>query len=120
MSCITEETFGPTIPVIKVADENEAIKLANDSEYGLSASVWTGNKSRGQSIARRLTVGAVNINDATINLFNFALPTAVGDSPAPATDSAARTACASTAVSRQSRLRHCRRRSPNWSGTRTA
>ncbi|MEU4650376.1 aldehyde dehydrogenase family protein [Nocardia fluminea] len=74
MSCITEETFGPTIPVIKVADENEAIRLANDSEYGLSASVWTGNKSRGQKIARRLTVGAVNINDATINLFNFALP----------------------------------------------
>ncbi|MGM7645886.1 aldehyde dehydrogenase family protein [Nocardia sp. JW2] len=74
MSCITEETFGPTIPVIKVADENEAVRLANDSEYGLSASVWTGDKSRGQAIARRLAVGAVNINDATINLFNFALP----------------------------------------------
>ncbi|MEV0684517.1 aldehyde dehydrogenase family protein [Nocardia sp. NPDC050378] len=74
MSCITEETFGPTIPVIKVADADEAIRLANDSEYGLSASVWTGSKSRGQAIARRLMAGAVNINDATINLFNFALP----------------------------------------------
>ncbi|RMI31365.1 aldehyde dehydrogenase family protein [Nocardia stercoris] len=74
MSCITEETFGPTIPVIKVTDENEAIKLANDSIYGLSASVWTGSVSRGQRIARHLDAGAVNINDATINLFNFALP----------------------------------------------
>ena len=42
MTCMTEETFGPTIPVVKVADEAEAIRLANDSKYGLSATVWTG------------------------------------------------------------------------------
>jgi len=74
MSCITEGTFGPTLPILKVADEAEAIRLANDSVYGLSASVWTGNKARGQRVARRLEVGAVNINDVYSNMFSFALP----------------------------------------------
>ncbi|GAB90819.1 aldehyde dehydrogenase family protein [Gordonia rhizosphera] len=74
MSCIQEETFGPTLPVVKVRDEQEAIALANDSRYGLSASVWTRDKQRGQRIARQLEAGAVNINDAFSNTFNFALP----------------------------------------------
>ncbi|MFQ6327553.1 aldehyde dehydrogenase family protein [Nocardia sp. CWNU-33] len=74
MSCINEETFGPTLPVMKVADETEAVRLANDSVYGLSASVWTGDKDRGERVARRLNAGAVNINDVFSNLFNFALP----------------------------------------------
>ncbi|MFQ6394595.1 aldehyde dehydrogenase family protein [Nocardia sp. KC 131] len=74
MSCIGEETFGPTLPVVKVADEAEAVRLANDSVYGLSASVWTGDKDRGERIARQLNAGAVNINDVFSNLFNFALP----------------------------------------------
>jgi len=74
MACMTEETFGPTLPVMKVADETEAVTLANDSVYGLSASVWTGDKARGERIARQLNVGAVNVNDVYSNLFNFALP----------------------------------------------
>ncbi|WP_405167634.1 aldehyde dehydrogenase family protein [Nocardia sp. NBC_01499] len=74
MSCVTEETFGPTLPVMKVADEAEAVRLANDSIYGLSASVWTGDKDRGERVARQLNAGAVNINDVFSNLFNFALP----------------------------------------------
>ncbi|WP_051406840.1 aldehyde dehydrogenase family protein [Nocardia sp. CNY236] len=74
MSCVTEETFGPTLPVMKVADEAEAIRLANDSVYGLSASVWTDDKARGARIARQLDVGAVNINDVFANLFSYALP----------------------------------------------
>ncbi|CAM2886025.1 aldehyde dehydrogenase family protein [Skermania piniformis] len=74
MSCVQEETFGPTLPVIKVADADEAIRLANDSQYGLSATVWTGDRNRGEQIARRLDVGAVNINDAFANLFSYALP----------------------------------------------
>ncbi|HEY5149354.1 MAG TPA: aldehyde dehydrogenase family protein [Mycobacterium sp.] len=74
MSCIAEETFGPTLPVIKVADEEEAIRLANDSQYGLSASVWTGDTERGEQVARRLEVGAVNINDALTNVFCPGLP----------------------------------------------
>ena len=74
MSCISEETFGPTLPVIKVADENEAVRLANDSVYGLSATVWTGDTRRGERIARRLEVGAVNVNDAMTNVFCPGLP----------------------------------------------
>ncbi|MEV6364808.1 aldehyde dehydrogenase family protein [Nocardia asteroides] len=74
MSCVAEETFGPTLPVMKVADEAEAIRMANDSIYGLSASVWTGDKSRGERVARQLNAGAVNINDVFANLFNPAMP----------------------------------------------
>ena len=67
MTCMTEETFGPTLPVVKVADEEEAIRLANDSRYGLSATVWTGDNARGERVARRLEAGAVNVNDAMVN-----------------------------------------------------
>lgn len=74
MSCITEETFGPTLPVIKVANENEAVRLANDSPYGLSATVWTADPQRGERLARRLEAGAVNVNDALVNVFCPALP----------------------------------------------
>ena len=72
---MTEETFGPTLPVMRVADEAEAIRLAKDSEYGLSATVWTRDKERGERVARQqLDVGAVNINDAIANAFSLALP----------------------------------------------
>lgn len=74
MSCMTEETFGPTIPVMKVADADEAVRMANDSPYGLSASVWTGDLGRGQQVARQLEAGAVNINDVFSNLFAAPLP----------------------------------------------
>lgn len=74
MTCMTEETFGPTMPVVKVADEEEAIRLANDSRYGLSATVWTGDTGRGERVARRLEVGAVNVNDVMNNIFCNALP----------------------------------------------
>ncbi|MGA5463919.1 aldehyde dehydrogenase family protein [Mycobacterium sp. NPDC050041] len=74
MACMTEETFGPTLPVMKVADEEEAVRLANDSPYGLSATVWTADLERGERIARRLDAGAVNINDALSNVFSYAVP----------------------------------------------
>ena len=74
MSCMTEETFGPTLPVVKVADEAEAIRLANDSVYGLSATVWTRDKDRGERVARQLDVGAVNINDTLTNTSICAIP----------------------------------------------
>lgn len=74
MSCMREETFGPTIPVMRVADADQAVRLANDSAYGLSASVWTQDLDRGLAIAERLDAGAVNVNDVLANLFSFTLP----------------------------------------------
>ena len=74
MRCMREETFGPTLPVMKVHDADEAIRLANDSSYGLSASVWTRDRARGERTARRLEAGAVNVNDMFTNIFAIPLP----------------------------------------------
>ncbi len=64
MKVMTEETFGPVLPIMVVKDEEEAIREANDSRYGLLASVWTSNNERGRRIARRIEAGTVIINDA--------------------------------------------------------
>jgi acyl-CoA reductase-like NAD-dependent aldehyde dehydrogenase len=74
MLCMRDETFGPTLPIMKVADEAEAIRLANDSTYGLSASVWTGDKRRGDRVTRQIEAGAVNINNVMIATFQLPLP----------------------------------------------
>ena len=74
MECMTEETFGPTLPVMKVADVEEAIRLSNDSPYGLQASVWTKDTERGEQIARRLESGVVCVNDAQLNYVALELP----------------------------------------------
>jgi acyl-CoA reductase-like NAD-dependent aldehyde dehydrogenase len=74
MEAMTEETFGPTMPIMKVADAEEAIRLANDSQYGLGASVFTKDVARGEAIARRIQAGAVNVNDAMINYTALELP----------------------------------------------
>ncbi len=65
MDCLlmNEETFGPVLPIVKFRTDDEAIRLANASKFGLSASVWTVNKKRGMEIARRLQAGAVIVND---------------------------------------------------------
>jgi len=67
MSCMTDETFGPTLPVMKVADAEEAIRLANDSPYGLQASVFTRDIARGEAVARRIQSGVVVVNDCGSN-----------------------------------------------------
>src|SRR5205085_10275858 len=67
MKIMTEETFGPTLPIMKVSDTEEAVRLANDSPYGLGASVFTRDTSRGEEIAKRIEAGAANVNDAMIN-----------------------------------------------------
>lgn len=74
MACMREETFGPTLPVMKVRDVDEAVTLANDSPYGLSATVWTTSRKRAEEVAHRLEVGAVNVNDAFSNFLCFPLP----------------------------------------------
>src|SRR4051812_27315752 len=74
MECMTEETFGPTLPVMKVRDADEAVRLANDSPYGLAASVWTKDAAKGEQVARKVEAGAVCINDAQINYVALELP----------------------------------------------
>jgi acyl-CoA reductase-like NAD-dependent aldehyde dehydrogenase len=74
MKIMTEETFGPTLPIMKVADAEEAVRLANESPYGLGASVFTRDTARGEQIARRLEAGAANVNDAVVNYTALELP----------------------------------------------
>ncbi len=64
MKVMREETFGPIMPIMKFEDESEAIWLANDCDYGLSAAVWSGDMRQAKRVAHRLDVGSVNINDA--------------------------------------------------------
>jgi len=64
MRIMREETFGPVLPIMSFDTEEEAIRLANDSEFGLAASVWTRDRRRGEAIARRLAAGTVQVNDA--------------------------------------------------------
>jgi acyl-CoA reductase-like NAD-dependent aldehyde dehydrogenase len=74
MKLIQEESFGPILPVIPFDSEEEAISLANDTVYGLNASVWTKDIQKARRIASKLVTGAVVINDAIISIANHGLP----------------------------------------------
>ena len=63
MRLMREEVFGPVVPIVTVDSEDEAIALANDSDFGLGASVWTANRAKGERMARRIEAGMVWIND---------------------------------------------------------
>lgn len=63
MDVMREETFGPVLPVMIFKTEDEAIELANDSPYGLTASVWTKNIARGRRLAERIEAGTVTVNE---------------------------------------------------------
>jgi succinate-semialdehyde dehydrogenase/glutarate-semialdehyde dehydrogenase len=65
MSVYSEETFGPVISVIPAGNEEEAIAIANDSDFGLGGSVWTTNKAHGEAVARKIETGAVFVNGLT-------------------------------------------------------
>lgn len=73
MEIMKQETFGPIIPIMKVKDWEEALRLANDSRYGLDSSVFTRDKKTGRQIAERIQAGSVCINDS---LVNFIIPEA--------------------------------------------
>ncbi|RMZ72724.1 betaine aldehyde dehydrogenase 2 [Pyrenophora seminiperda CCB06] len=62
MTVMTEETFGPVIPVMKVKDDAEAVKLMNDSQFGLTASIWTKDVNKGHELADDVEAGTVFVN----------------------------------------------------------
>lgn len=67
MRLYREESFGPIVAIIRAGDEGEAIRLANDSEYGLSAAVFTGDTARGLRVARQIRSGMCHINGSTVH-----------------------------------------------------
>ncbi len=74
MKVMKEETFGPVLPIMAFSDPEEAVALANDSDYGLTASVWTRNKKTATWMAERIESGTVTVND---HMFSFAEPAAI-------------------------------------------
>lgn len=74
MQLMTDETFGPVMPVMAFADEAEAIALANDSLYGLSAAVFAPTEARAIAIAEQLNAGGISINDAGMTTMIFEEP----------------------------------------------
>lgn len=71
MKLMKEETFGPIMPIVKVRDEAEAIRLANDSEFGLAASVWSKNQARAKRVADQIQAASIIINDS---IAQFGIP----------------------------------------------
>ena len=67
MRIVTEETFGPVAPITIVDDENEAIRLANDIEFGLGASIWTQDLVNAEKLSRKMESGIVSINNVVIS-----------------------------------------------------
>jgi acyl-CoA reductase-like NAD-dependent aldehyde dehydrogenase len=74
MKIMREETFGPTLPIMRVENEEEAVRLANDSDLGLNASVFAKEPAHAERIARRLHSGAAVVNDALTNYFAMEIP----------------------------------------------
>jgi acyl-CoA reductase-like NAD-dependent aldehyde dehydrogenase len=67
MRLFREESFGPVVAVVRARDEEHAIELANDTEYGLSASVFTKDIARGLKVARRIQSGICHVNGPTVH-----------------------------------------------------
>jgi aldehyde dehydrogenase (NAD+) len=67
MRVYSEETFGPVAPIVRVGSDDEAVLVANDTEYGLSAGIITRDEERGLAIAHRLETGMAHVNDSSVN-----------------------------------------------------
>ncbi len=68
MTIAQEEIFGPVLSIIPYKDEEEAVKIANDSPYGLAGAVWSGDEARAQKVARRIRAGQVDVNGGAFNM----------------------------------------------------
>jgi succinate-semialdehyde dehydrogenase/glutarate-semialdehyde dehydrogenase len=73
MDLMRQETFGPVVAIQKVRDEQEAISLANDSDYGLSGNLWTRDLAKGEALAEQIVTGSVCVNDIAVT---YAIPEA--------------------------------------------
>jgi len=62
MTIAREEIFGPVLVVIAYDDEDDAVRIANDSDYGLSGGVWSASEEHALAVARRLRTGTINVN----------------------------------------------------------
>ncbi len=62
MAAYSEELFGPVASIIRVKDDAEAVRVANDTSFGLGASVWSEDKARGEAVARQISAGACFVN----------------------------------------------------------
>ncbi len=74
MKVMKEETFGPVLPIMVFSEQEEAVSLANDSDYGLTASVWTRDKKMAAWMAERIEAGTITVND---HMYSFAEPGAI-------------------------------------------
>lgn len=71
---LVEECFGPVLPVVAFDTEDEAVRIANGTPFGLSASVWTSDRRRGRALARRIQAGTVTLNDTLYTFAAFETP----------------------------------------------
>ncbi len=74
MAVMQEETFGPLLPVMPFCDESHAVALANDSRYGLNASIWTQDLAKGRKLGRQLRVGGFAVNEVIKHIGHPGLP----------------------------------------------
>jgi len=68
MTIAQEEIFGPVLSILPYKDEEEAVRIANDSPYGLAGAVWSGDEARAQRVARRIRAGQVDVNGGAFNM----------------------------------------------------
>ena len=74
MDVMRDETFGPVLPITRVHDDDEAIRLANDARYGLSSSVWSADDQRAEQMAAAIEAGSICINDCLVSYAVGGLP----------------------------------------------